>query len=60
MSSESTLQAMDLVLGCRERKVLVHIAGPSVLRLAPPLIVRDQEVDTALGVLEEVLQAAAG
>jgi 4-aminobutyrate aminotransferase-like enzyme len=33
----------------------VLTAGPDVLRLLPPLVVTEAEVDQALGVLREVL-----
>ena len=40
---------------CRERGVLVISAGGNVLRLAPPLIISDEEVDRGLAVIREVL-----
>jgi acetylornithine/succinyldiaminopimelate/putrescine aminotransferase len=42
---------------CRERGLLVLTAGagPSVLRLLPPLVVDDAEIDEALGILRAVL-----
>lgn len=36
------------------RGVLVNDAAPSVLRLAPPLVIADDEIDSALSVIEEV------
>ena len=39
----------------RERGLLVLSAGPDVLRLTPPLVVREQEIEEALGTLAEVL-----
>ncbi len=41
---------------CRARGLLVLTAGPDVLRLLPPLVVTEAEVDEALGVLAEVLR----
>ena len=41
---------------CRARGLLVLTAGPDVLRLLPPLVVTEAEVDEALGVLSEVLR----
>jgi 4-aminobutyrate aminotransferase len=34
-------------------------AGPSSLRLAPPLVIDQQDVDTALALLDECLTATA-
>jgi 4-aminobutyrate aminotransferase-like enzyme len=34
---------------------VVNAVTPSALRFAPPLLVRDDEVDAAVGILEEVL-----
>jgi acetylornithine/N-succinyldiaminopimelate aminotransferase len=44
-----------VVDACRERGLLVVTAGPDVLRLLPPLVVTEAEVEEALGVLREVL-----
>jgi predicted acetylornithine/succinylornithine family transaminase len=41
---------------CRARGLLVLTAGADVLRLLPPLVVTEAEVDEALGVLREVLR----
>ena len=40
---------------CRERGVLVISAGDNVLRLAPPLIINEAEIDLGLAVLREVI-----
>ena len=47
--------ASDAIAACLERGVLVGSAGERVLRLAPPLTISDDELDHALGVLQEVL-----
>ena len=47
--------AAAVVDACRERGLLVLTAGPDVLRLLPPLVVTEAEVEEALGVLREVL-----
>ena len=44
-----------VVDACRERGLLVVTAGPDVLRLLPPLVVTEAEVEEALAVLREVL-----
>jgi predicted acetylornithine/succinylornithine family transaminase len=47
--------ASPVVDECRARGLLVLTAGPDVLRLLPPLVVTEADVDEALGVLHEVL-----
>ena len=47
--------AGPVVDACRERGLLVLTAGPSALRLLPPLVVGEAEVDEALGILADVL-----
>lgn len=43
----------DLVLACRNQKLLVHRAGANVLRLLPPLTVSESEVNEALARLHQ-------
>jgi acetylornithine/N-succinyldiaminopimelate aminotransferase len=47
--------AAPVVDACRERGLLVLTAGPDVLRLLPPLVVGEDEIDEALGVIGAVL-----
>lgn len=51
--------ARDVELACRERFLLTNAVSPSVLRLAPPLTVTEQEVDLALAVLTDAVAAVA-
>jgi len=44
-----------VVDACREQGLLVLTAGANVLRLLPPLVVSETEVEEALGILGEVL-----
>jgi acetylornithine aminotransferase len=53
---ETERPAAELVTRCHERGLVVLTAGEHVLRLAPPLVVGDAEVDEALSILREVLQ----
>ena len=39
----------------RDAKLLVGVAGNNVLRLAPPLIITDEDVREAVGILDGVL-----
>lgn len=47
--------ALPMVSACRARKVLLSVAGGTVVRFAPPLIVTEAELDQGLAVLDEVL-----
>ena len=48
-------EASRVVDGCREQGLLVLSAGPDILRLAPPLVVSNGEVEEALGTIAAVL-----
>ncbi len=48
--------AADVVSGCREQGVLVISAGANVVRIAPPLVIEEAELDRGLDVLEKVLE----
>ena len=38
---------------CREKKLLVGVAGNNVLRLAPPLIITDEDVREAVAIMDQ-------
>ena len=40
---------------CREKGLLVGVAGNNVLRLAPPLVIKDEDVRKAVAVMDEAL-----
>ena len=42
---------------CRERGLIVNAVTPTSLRLAPPLLVADEEIDDAVAILTSVLEA---
>ena len=42
---------------CRERGLIVNAVTPTALRLAPPLLVRDDEIDEAVAILQAALGA---
>lgn len=49
---------MAAVVGaCRDQGLLVLRSGTNVLRLAPPLIIQEQELSQGLGILEKVLRS---
>jgi len=47
-----------IIDACRDRGVLVISAGDNVLRIAPPLIISEAEIDQGLAVLRDVLLEA--
>jgi acetylornithine/N-succinyldiaminopimelate aminotransferase len=51
-------EAAPVVDACRQAGLLVNAVGPTVLRLAPPLVVAPEEVDQAVSILARVLTAA--
>ena len=50
-------EAGKVVAAARERGVLVIVAGPDVVRLAPALIAEPGEIDTCLEVLEGAISS---
>lgn len=45
----------EVEAGCRERGLIVNKLGDQLLRLAPPLILSEAEVEEALGVMREAM-----
>ncbi|MBI3185793.1 MAG: aspartate aminotransferase family protein [Myxococcales bacterium] len=45
-----------VVAGCRERGMLVNLAGERTVRLAPPFVITAAEIDEALSILEAALK----
>jgi acetylornithine/N-succinyldiaminopimelate aminotransferase len=54
---ELTEPAAPYITRCREEGVLVIQAGEKIIRLAPPLVITEEELDEGIGVLERVLLA---
>ena len=50
--------APNVVAACRERGLLVNNVRPDRIRLMPPLIVEDGEIDRACDILEEAIRWA--
>jgi len=51
--------AQAMVTACLERGLLVNRVKPNALRFMPPLTIGNQEVDEALGILDEALSSIA-
>jgi acetylornithine/N-succinyldiaminopimelate aminotransferase len=49
-------RAQDMVMGCLEKGLLVNKVKPNAIRLMPPLIITENEVDEATGILHNVLK----
>ena len=43
----------SLLMACLERGLLVNRVKPNAIRLMPPLIIGNNEVDRAIGILDE-------
>ncbi len=52
--------AQDVLLACLEKGLLVNKLKPGAIRLIPPLIIGNKEVDQAIGIIDEVLSGIAG
>ncbi|HVS19644.1 MAG TPA: aminotransferase class III-fold pyridoxal phosphate-dependent enzyme, partial [Planctomycetota bacterium] len=50
--------AAPVVARCRDRGVLLSVAGGTVVRFVPPYVVTEGELDRGLAVLDEVLGAS--
>jgi len=51
---------VNVVGKCREKGMLLSVAGSSVVRFAPPYIVERKHLDEAVGILRAVLIDGAG
>jgi acetylornithine/N-succinyldiaminopimelate aminotransferase len=49
----------DVLMSCLEKGLLVNKVKPNAIRLIPPLIINDYDVDKAVGILERVLAEIA-
>ena len=50
----------DVVAAARERGLLANNVRPNAVRLMPPLIVTDDEIDKACDILEAAILAVTG
>jgi acetylornithine/N-succinyldiaminopimelate aminotransferase len=51
--------AQDVLMACLEKGLLVNRVKPKAIRLVPPLIIGNQEVDRAIGILDRALSGMA-
>jgi acetylornithine/N-succinyldiaminopimelate aminotransferase len=47
--------AQDILMACLHKGLLVNRVKPDAVRLVPPLIIANEEIDQAVGIIDEVL-----
>ena len=52
---ELDMESKEVVELCLKKKLLVNKCTDSVIRFLPPLVISENEIDEAIGILEEVL-----
>ncbi|HET6462077.1 MAG TPA: acetylornithine transaminase [Syntrophales bacterium] len=53
---ELNIEGAGIVKECMDRGLLINCTGGNVLRFVPPFIITDGDIDTAIGILGEVLK----
>jgi acetylornithine/N-succinyldiaminopimelate aminotransferase len=56
LAIELTVSGAEFVLKCMEKGILINCTYGNVLRFVPPLILTRQDVDRAVGILDEALK----
>ena len=56
LAAQLDIESGDIVNDCLQRGLLIISAGSKTLRFVPPLIITTQDVDRAIGVLDEVME----
>jgi len=56
LAVELTVPGAEFVLKCMENGLLINCTNGNVLRFVPPLILTRQDVDKAVGILDEALE----
>lgn len=51
--------AQDVLMECLKKGLLVNKLKPDAVRMIPPLIIDNKDVDTAIGILDDVLSRVA-
>lgn len=60
IESKRNISGRDFVLKCLEKGIMINCTQDKVIRFMPPLIVNSHDVDTVIGVMEEVLGGREG
>ncbi|MBU4343720.1 MAG: aspartate aminotransferase family protein [Candidatus Omnitrophica bacterium] len=56
IGAELSIEGKDIVEGCFKNKLLINCAHGTVLRLMPGMIVTKKQIDSAIGILDKVMQ----
>jgi acetylornithine/succinyldiaminopimelate/putrescine aminotransferase len=51
-----TIEGADIVNECLKKGLLINCTGGKTLRFVPPLIISQQDVDSAVAILDEVME----
>ena len=51
--------SQDVVMNCLENGLLVNRLKPTAIRMIPPLIITNKDVDEAIGILDKALSTIA-
>src|SRR4030042_69035 len=51
-----SIEADDIVNKCLQKGLLIHSTGGKTLRFVPPLIITNQDVDRAIGILDAAME----
>jgi len=54
---ELSIEGADIVKECMNRGLLINCTGGNILRFVPPFIITERNIDTAVGILGEVLSS---
>lgn len=60
LKKDAGFEAKDVVKACRDLGVLVHVAGPDVVRLLPPLILGPAELAEGLSAIDRAFAGLRG
>ena len=52
---ELVIEGKGIYEGCLKNRLLINCTQGNVLRLMPPLVVKEKEIDRAVQILDEVL-----
>ena len=54
---DGTINAVDVKHGCFDRKLLITAIGKDVIRMVPPLIITEEDVDKAVSIIADTIDS---
>ena len=54
---DDEISGVEVKHGCLDRKLLITAIGAHVIRMIPPLIVKEEQCDEACAIIEEAVKA---